>query len=253
MSGRLEAFRARRRPGRAVRRLVRSEWKQVRRENRWRLAGALGIMVASVALVVAVSAWLGAHPFVLGMVVGTGLGAIPLFIFLVKVASGIAAREFGADAEQWTAAELRRLDAERWRVFHDIPVSSGNVDHVAVGPGRVYAIETKWTTARGRFRDGFAKQAARRAGDLQQELARRGVARDVIALLVIWGKGVAVALGDRPELDRATQTRIMAGANASDWLGRMDRAADGVEVDEAAARAVQAIIDDAAPRKHGPV
>ena len=53
-----------------------------------------------------------------------------------------------------------------------------------------------------------------------------------------------MALGKRPELDRPTKTRIMAGVNATDWLGRMDRAADAVDIDEEAACTVQAIIDD---------
>ena len=244
MGGWLEVYRERRRAGRDAQRLVRAEWKQVRR-GYWRLlAMVVGASAFGIGLVVVLAAWMGAPEFVLGMLVGLGLGVVPLYVYLLMVSSGIAAREFGADAERWTATELRRLDPQRWRVFHDVPVRSGNVDHVAVGPGRVYAIETKWTTARGRFRDGFARQAARQAAELGEELSRRGVQREVIALLVIWGKGVSVALGERPELDRPTQTRIMAGVNATDWLGRMDRAADALDVDEGAACTVQAIIDD---------
>jgi hypothetical protein len=45
-----------------------------------------------------------------------------------------------------------------YRVFHDIPASikqqTFNVDHVAVGPGGVFAIETK-TRRKGRARAGF--------------------------------------------------------------------------------------------------
>ena len=250
MGGWLEDYRERRRAGRDAQRLVRAEWKQVRR-GYWRLLATLiGAATLGIGLVVALAAWMGAPEFVLGLLVGMGLGVVPLYVYLLMVSSGIAAREFGADAERWTATELRRLDPQRWRVCHDMPVRSGNVDHVAIGPGRVYAIEAKWTTARGRFRDGFARQAARQAAELRAELSRRGVQREVIALLVIWGKGVSVALGNRPELDHATQTRIMAGVNATDWLARMDWAAAEAEVDEEAVRVVQAIIDDEKAGQH---
>lgn len=114
------------------------------------------------ALLIAGLVWWGAHPFVLGMLVGLWMGVMPLYVYLLKVSTGIAARDFGADAEQWTAEELGKLDEKLWRVFHDVPVRWGNVDHVAVGPGRVYAIETKWTTAGGRFRDDPVRQAAAR-------------------------------------------------------------------------------------------
>ena len=128
-------------------------------------------------------------------------------------------------------------------MFHDVPVRWGNVDHVAVGPGRIYAIETKWTTGQGRFRDRFAQQAAKQAAQLETELSARGVDRQVVPLLVIWGNGVADALEHKPELDQPSQTRIVAGSTATDWLVRMSRAADRFTVDWPATRAVRDIVD----------
>ena len=48
------------------------------------------------------------------------------------------------DAELAAAAELDRLMLDGWRVFHDVQdTRCGNVDHVLVGPGGLYAVETK--------------------------------------------------------------------------------------------------------------
>jgi len=114
----------------------------------------------------------GGDRFFLGLFVGIGLAFAPLLVTQLKINTGIAARERGAEAERWTAEELEKLDPKQWKVFHDVPVRWGNVDHVAVGPGRVYAIETKWTTAKGRFREGAAKQAAKQATPVRRGRTR---------------------------------------------------------------------------------
>jgi len=173
---------------------------------------------------------------------GVGNRAAELLLLVqLKVSAGIAARELGAEAERWTADELDKLDPRQWKVFRDVPVRWGNVDHVAVGPGRVYAIETKFTTAKGRFREGFAQQAAKQATRLS-ELSSQGVHRQVVPLLVIWGNGVADTLKHKPELDKSSRTRILAGATATDWLERMSKAADRFTVDWSATRAVRTLV-----------
>jgi hypothetical protein len=50
---------------------------------------------------------------------------------------------WGAEGERHTAAELRRLPADTWRVFHDLADGKGNWNHVAVGPQGVYLIDSK--------------------------------------------------------------------------------------------------------------
>lgn len=49
----------------------------------------------------------------------------------------------GLLAERYTAQELNRLTAAGCAVFHDLPAEDFNIDHVVVGGGAVYAIETK--------------------------------------------------------------------------------------------------------------
>ena len=50
--------------------------------------------------------------------------------------------QFGAIGERWTADELSKLPPT-WHVLHDIENGHGNWDHVAVGPGGVFAIDSK--------------------------------------------------------------------------------------------------------------
>ncbi len=49
--------------------------------------------------------------------------------------------------ERMTAEELSPLREQGWRIFHDVPAESGkrefNIDHVAIGPGGIFSIETK--------------------------------------------------------------------------------------------------------------
>jgi hypothetical protein len=243
VGGRRGQRQARSRAGRQAQRIVRNEWRDERRRFRRLLSQAIAGTLGSVGVAVAVGAWWGVDRFFLGLLVGIGLTSVPLLVTQLKISTGIAARERGADAERWTAEELDKLDPRQWKVFHDVPVRWGNVDHVAVGPGRVYAIETKWTTAKGRFREGAAQQAARQATQLAKELSSRGVDRPVVPLLVIWGNGVADALQHKPELHEPTQTRIVAGTTATDWLERMSKAADRFTVDWPASRVVGALIE----------
>ena len=63
--------------------------------------------------------------------------------------------------ERFVGDCLEPLKRQGWHVFHDIPGKAGgrrfNIDHVAVGPGGVWAIDTK-TRRKGRARPGFEPQ-----------------------------------------------------------------------------------------------
>lgn len=52
----------------------------------------------------------------------------------------------GAEGERSAARDLEELKASGWHVFHDVTPrrdAAWNIDHVLIGPGGVYAIETK--------------------------------------------------------------------------------------------------------------
>lgn len=64
----------------------------------------------------------------------------------------------GFFGERYVAEWLDPLKAEGWFIFHDVPCTGAtgkfNLDHVAVGPGGVWIVETK-TRRKGRARPGF--------------------------------------------------------------------------------------------------
>lgn len=83
---------------------------------------------------------------VLALIVALGLVLAGAW-YLAKEAIRRGNHYLGWFGERLTAEELEPLKAQGWRIFHDVPVSSGkaewNIDHVAVGSGGVFAIETK--------------------------------------------------------------------------------------------------------------
>ena len=99
-----------------------------------------------------------------------GLGVVALVVLLVVMArrvTTILARRnntaLGAFGERIVAEHLEPLKTTGHHVFHDVPAGDApagsttapfNLDHVVVGPGGVFAIETK-TRRKGRTRVGF--------------------------------------------------------------------------------------------------
>lgn len=49
----------------------------------------------------------------------------------------------GRDGERWTERELSSLEQDGWNVRHDIESRYGNIDHVLVGPGGVFLLNSK--------------------------------------------------------------------------------------------------------------
>jgi hypothetical protein len=232
---------SKRRAGRRVREQLRAEARQVVRRNRGFFTRYAVGYLAATSCFVAFYVWLG-YPRFAWFMGGLLIGFIPSLVTYFLIAQGLAHRQMGGDAETWTAEELEALDRRTWRVFHDVPVRYGNVDHVAVGPGRVYAIETKWTSAGARYVGSLAACARRQADRLSEELSRRGAGRPVVPLLVVWGPGIGQELGDRPKM--IEDVRVVAGPHASTWIEKMREAADRLEIDHPAARAIEAVIRD---------
>lgn len=49
----------------------------------------------------------------------------------------------GASGEQKTAKALQPLVEEGWVVLHDLPATYGNIDHIVIGPGGVFVLDSK--------------------------------------------------------------------------------------------------------------
>ena len=79
-----------------------------------------------------------------------GIGAAGCAIVAWRTFNDIRNCHRGLRGEQAVADQLQPLFASGYQIFHDIPCENGNgkwnIDHVAVGPAGVFAIETKYRT-----------------------------------------------------------------------------------------------------------
>ncbi len=78
-----------------------------------------------------------------GLLTATILGFLA---FQVTQMAGTSGAMMGEIAEQWTAQELRKLKRRGWRVVNHLMLRTWDIDHVLVGPGGIFAIETKWSS-----------------------------------------------------------------------------------------------------------
>src|SRR6516164_9273141 len=52
-------------------------------------------------------------------------------------------RDRGASAEEQVGGLLEQLSGRDWQVLHDASLGHGNIDHILIGPGGVFTVETK--------------------------------------------------------------------------------------------------------------
>lgn len=99
-----------------------------------------------------------------GAVVGIGVSAVLFIVTFILCARWVSRRMLGRFnrylgyfGERVVAEALEPLKLRGWRVFHDVPCEAGtarfNIDHVAIGPWGVFAIETK-SRRKGQPREG---------------------------------------------------------------------------------------------------
>ena len=143
-------------PGESLRRRVNELDENL---DLWLCVGSLLPLLAGpglFALVMAVDESAGVVAIVLGSV-----GLLTGFILSARwVMCRLAERQnryLGYFGERVVAESLEPLKLRGWRIFHDVPCDEAagapNIDHVAVGPGGVFAVETK-TRRKGPARAG---------------------------------------------------------------------------------------------------
>jgi hypothetical protein len=221
VTGIVERRRLRRRAGASALREYEKRKKDWQRQHRrfFRTMSAIACVVA------AVTAWLARGHL------GSWIGGVVAGMVLAMV---VIARETtpqwidnyqrGAWGEQRTAKAVEPLLARGWVVLHDLKRHKSNVDHVIVGPGGVFILDTKNNAGTAQatgdrlriarpdgkpsFEDDRLATAARRQGAQLHDLIkdRCGVNIWVDALIVLWaefpqavveGRNMAYVHGDR--------------------------------------------------------
>jgi hypothetical protein len=120
------------------RRLRTAEWTAWTRTLPWRAAATLGI---------------GAAGGLLGSLLAPRLGLVVAALAAMATAWGLrfkpspdaVAWRRGATGERHTARLLAALERHGWVVLHDlaVPGSQANIDHLVIGPGGVFVIDSK--------------------------------------------------------------------------------------------------------------
>jgi hypothetical protein len=167
----------------------------------WLLAiAAVGILAMGAALAWTESLFAGRWierdrvvSFVLGASAATSVAVV---MAALGYDGGRSWRE-GREAERWTKGVLKRLRRAGFRVEHDLEYHKGNVDHIAVGPLGIVAVETKLRSestvigATAVSIDQMAGQSRRAAAKLESIIRAGGVVTKIQPVVVLWGRGVS--------------------------------------------------------------
>lgn len=139
----------------------------------------------------------------------------------------------GAAGEEWVGALLDGLEARGWHAIHDVSLGNGNVDHIAIGPGGVFTVETK--SHAGPVRVGRVHGAVLGQAQAQRRAIERATGAHVEPLLVY-----SRAWVDRP-LSRRKGVRVMPARMLPGYLDRQPQRLEEEEVAQARERLARAV------------
>jgi|ERR1035437_511917 membrane protein implicated in regulation of membrane protease activity len=208
------------------------------------IGAAAMVPVAAGILVLSVLIWLTPHmPLRIGLAIVAAVVA-PLIYFAGRWAykSFLRTRDdrLGYLGERAVGEALFSLIGDGYRIFHDVPAEANkskfNVDHVAVGPNGLFAIETK-CRRKGRARPGYedykvayngrqldwpwgedsfglknAEDRARWLSEMLNRLTRLGLAAQPVLVLPGWfivpkGVGRVIVANDNTVCDAILRCR----------------------------------------------
>lgn len=99
-----------------------------------------------------------------------------------RVGADLDRRIRGVRGEEGVGAILAAMSAEGWCTLHDSVLGRGNVDHIVVGPGGLFTVETK--SHRGRFDVERLNESWLKQAYAQRKVLERAVDRRARCLLV---------------------------------------------------------------------
>lgn len=141
----------------------------------------------------------------------------------------------GAAGEEQVGALLQQLTRDGWSVIHDASFDHGNVDHIAIGPGGVFSVETK--SHPGPIRVQRIHGATFRQAQEERETVERVTGEHVEALVVF-----SRAWVDKP-LARRKGVRVMPARMLLGYLKRHREEFTAEQVKHVHARVAAALAD----------
>jgi hypothetical protein len=184
------------------------------------------------------------RPYVAG---GLLVGAAWLVCWVLSM-DGFDRVRLGARAEGWTSSTLRKSRRAGSRVIDSIPFEGFDVDHVFIGPGGVFAVETKFTSIPWhQSPDGLVVpfgdpvgQATFGARKVRLFLSTKGCCVPVTPVVLAWGRGAS-------DLQRSMVggVVVLPGRELRAWMSEMAGAASLTDHDVLAIeRALLGFIDE---------
>lgn len=179
-----------------------------------------------------------------GLLLGGGLVAVLMALWnQVVYATGTAPTMMGDLGEQWTAQELRKLGRAGWRLVNHVMLTERDIDHVLVGRGGVFAVETKWTAMPWQW-DPVDPRIVAAASATHQSARRLTLWKNLTTwhigpvhpVVFLWGQGAAAIPADA-EVDGV---RIVTPASAAAWRASLPQAGLDAEQIHGAWRALDA-------------
>jgi len=135
----------------------------------------------------------------------------------------------GADGEELVGAQLRSLEKHGWHVLHAVEVGTrgSDIDHVAIGPGGVYTLNTK--THRGHrvtvyehamLVDGHKQPYLRNS---RHEAERASRLLTSACGFTVSATAVIVVLCDALTVKKPADVRVVLRRDISSWLRKRPR------------------------------
>jgi hypothetical protein len=143
----------------------------------------------------------------------------------------------GAEGERKVGAILEGLDPG-WHVLHDVSLGRGNIDHVLVGPGGLFTVETKANGGRIAIDHIYSHMLSQAYGE--KKVLERVSGQRVQALLVF---SQAYLVGSVPAHRRGVT--VLPARKLADYLGRRRPLFSDDEADEIGERLRLALEVDA--------
>lgn len=164
---------------------------------------------------------------------------VSMFVISHFVLPTVDRRDRGATGEEHVGALLDSFCGEDWQVLHDVSLGHGNIDHILIGPGGVYTIETK-------SHEGPIRVSRVHGATLEQARAQRKGVEGMLGLhtepLIVYSR----AWVDRP-LARRKEVRLLPARMLLRYLQKRPPRLTSAEVAIARERIVNVLLEEQAP------
>jgi hypothetical protein len=188
----------------------------------------LGVLAAATTVMGRRFGW--QDPRFLGAEVGLLLAIFAISRWVLPL---VERHDRGARGEEHVGGLLDQLLESGWRVTHDASLGRGNVDHILIGPGGVFTVETK--SHPGPIRVGRLHGSLLGQAQAQRRVVERAVQTHVEPLLVF-----SRAWVDRP-LSRRRGVRVVPAGMLLDYVERQPQRLDAGEVEQVQRRLALAL------------